>query len=293
MSDPYGFSSPEDLEDLREETIPGAFPPNPLFNDFPEPDEEERAAAPAPEKEEPEEPAPAAIPEPPPTPPPVYQPSLAVDPATLGQAMAFALQASQPRPRPRPEDFDPPELELPADEDFLEGRASFKKELRRVQVETARHMQGLFTQAMSPVYEELNAHRGYVQSRVPIDEANSRHAARVRLVRDGLAEESTVDELLERSSAVIANRWDYRTSPDGWVAAAMSELTRSGTLPVRSPAKPQPGAGRGDAPTGPPGAKKSPPGTRARKNPHIRMAEQMLGKPLSPDRLAAYEEKFA
>lgn len=300
------FDDPSGLEELRDTGLPpGTLPPNPLLNDAPDPHPDDEIPEEAPkvpswkspaveaeeaEGEEAREASPSETPSPP-QPQPQPQ-SAGLDYGALAQAMAWAMSNSQPRPQPKPEDFDPPELELPLDEDFLEGRASIRKELRRVQVETARHLHRQYAEAITPVYQELEAHRSYVSSRAPVDEANARSAARSYLVRSGMAQEAEVDELLDRTAPLIRERWDYRTNPNGWVAGAHYELTRSGSLPVKRPTKPLAGAGRGDAPTGP-GKGKAKPGSVARKNPHIRAAEQLLGKPLSEDRLASWEEKFA
>lgn len=305
------FSDPEGLEDLREDGLPpGALPRNPLLNDEPSPhpddekepprvpswkagaEEEEVESAPT-EEETAEEAKPAAKAAPQGAPQaPLAQPSAGIDYNALAQAIGWAMAQNQPRPQPKPEDFDPPEIELPSDEEYLEGRASIKKDLRRVQVETARHMRDQFSQAMAPVYERLGAYQNYIASRVPVDEANARSAARSYLLRQGLAQESDVEEVLDSAGSVIANDWNYRTDPRGWVSGAYVVLNQSGAVPVRKPAKPPAGAGRGDAPAGPAkGQRKA--GSIARKNPHIRAAEQLLGKPLSEDRLAAWEEKFA
>lgn len=300
------FDDPAGLEDLRDTSLPpGVLPPNPLLNDSPDPNpDDEPVKIPSWQSSPPaggeptdeggdEEPPAKPDPAPPPAqaaPPP--QPAQGLDYNALAQAMAWAMANNQPRPQPKPEDFDPPELEMPSDEDFLEGRASIRKELRRVQVETARHLHKQYSEAITPVYQELEAHRGYVASRAPVDEANARSAARSYLVRSGMAQESDVDNLLDQTAPLIEQRWDYRTNPNGWVAGAHFALTRSGALPVRKPTKPPVGAGRGDAPAGP-GKGQTKPGSIARKNPHIRAAEQLLGKPLSEDRLAAWEEKFA
>lgn len=294
------YDDPKAIEALRNEVpadVPEVLLTNPFFDD--EPSSEEPAPQPRREtRPEPEEPRPAPEPEREersPEPPreerqaaPAPQPPPSIDPQTLGQALAYALQQNQPPPAPpKEEDFDPPEVEVD-EEAILEGRASLKKALRDAQVTTARALRKQFEEYnrshIYPALQRAEALGQYLQSRAPLDAETARSAARSEIVRSGLVPEDQVDDVLSRADQVIGQRWDYRVNPKGWEAAARYVLA-DGNLPVREKTRPPAGAGKGDA---------QPKGQRsvAKANPYVKIVEQLNGRPLSQESLDTFDSKF-
>ena len=276
------FDDPEAIEASRDPDIPPSLLGNPLFDDEPTPvdppPEPPRQAAPPPPVEETES-EPQAPPQAPQGPPQV-----SIDPNTLAQSIAYAIQRSQPRPQARPEDYDPPELDI--DESVLEDPVKLKAAMRKLQVETARHTRDTVYREMAPHLQAFQAQSQYLQSRMPVDEWNARQAARQHLVRQGLAQESEVDQLLDRAAPAIAQSMEHRLNPNGWVAAAQYALVQSGSVPAREKPKAAPGAGRGDAT--PPKRSAQP---EVAKNPYLKTVEKLNGRPMNPQRLQDTWEK--
>lgn len=276
------FDDPEALEASRDPDVPPSLLGNPLFDDEPTPvpDEPEateprRAAPPAPPPDEPEE---EPTPAPPPPREPQSPPQVSIDPNTLANSIAYAIRASQPQPQARPEDYDPPELDF--DESILEDPAKLRAAMRKLQVETARHTRDTVYREMAPHLQAFQAQSEYLQSRMPVDEWNARQAARQHLVRQGLAQDDDVDQLLDRAAPAIAQSMEHRLNPSGWVAAAQYALLQSGAVPAREKTKANPGAGKGDAT--PPKRSAQP---EVAKNPYLKHVEALNGRPMNKQRV--------